>query len=70
MPMGTWTPRHLRKRFNNKSGSGDSAKAAAFKRAARWSKRFIHLSYNALSKPHIAPHYAEWGEAAKKGSLR
>lgn len=70
MPMGTWTPRHLRKRYNNKSGSGDSSKAQAFKRAAKWSKRFIHQSYDALQKAAIAPHYHEWSEAAKRGSLR
>lgn len=68
--MKQFNPRHLRKRYNNKSGSGDASKAAAFKKAAAWSKRFIHLSANNLAKPDVAPHYARWCERSRAGGLR
>ena len=68
--MKNFTPRHLRKRYNNKSGAGDKNKSDAFRKAAQWSKRFIHLSANALAAAKVAPHYAEWCEASRKGSLR
>ena len=65
MPMGTWTPRKLRSRYNNKSGSQDASKKQAFRRAAQRSKRFIKQGYNALMKPSLNQHYMRWGEWAK-----
>lgn len=65
--MKNFTPRHLRKRYNNKSGAGDKDKQRAFRRAALWSKKFIHLSANALAKPSIASEYAKWCDRSREG---
>lgn len=68
--MKNFVPRHMRKRYNNKSGAKDPTKSKAFARAAAWSKRFIHQSADQLAKPSVAPAYHEWCEAARKGVLR
>lgn len=65
--MKNFTPRHLRKKYNNKSGSGDADKARAFRRAAAWSKQFIHQPASYLEKPHVAVHYAKWCERSRAG---
>lgn len=65
--MKNFTPRHLRKKYNNRSGGGDREKAAAFRRAALWSKQFIHQSASYLERPAIAPHYAKWCDKARLG---
>lgn len=67
---GPFTPRHLRKRHNNKGGTKDKSKQQAFARAAQWSKRFIHQSASMLASPAMAGQYAEWEEAARRGALR
>jgi hypothetical protein len=65
--MKNFTPRHLRKRYNNKSGAGDKDKQRAFKRAAAWSKRFINQPASYLEKPSVAPHYAVWCNRSREG---
>lgn len=65
--MKNFNPRHLRKGYR-KSHSDDDAKKKAFRKVARWSKRFIHLSADQLAKPRIAPHYAEWCAKSRKGT--
>lgn len=68
--MKVFNPRHLRKRYNNKSGGKDPTKSRAFARAAKWSKQFIHQSASALAKPPLAAGYHDWSNAARKGVLR
>lgn len=68
--MKNFNPRHMRKKFNNKSGSQDSAKSQAFRRAAQWSKQFINQSASALESPRLAFGYSVWSDAARRGNLR
>jgi hypothetical protein len=63
-------PRHLRKKFNNKSGGNDTEKSRAFRRAAAWSKQFIFQSASTLESPAFVQRYAVYSEAARKGTLR
>lgn len=58
--MKNFTPRHLRKHYNNKSGSQDSAKSKAFRRCKLRSDQFIHQSASALASPALANQYAEY----------
>lgn len=67
--MKNFNPRHMRRKYRTKH-SDDKEKKRAFARVAKWSKRFIHLSADALAKPKIAPHYEAWNERSKKGGLR
>lgn len=60
MPMGTWTPRALRKRYNNKSGGVDSTKSNAFRRCKQRADKFIHQSASALASPAISQQYAQF----------
>lgn len=60
MPMGTWTPRALRSRYNNKSGNVDAAKSKAFRRCKLRSDRFIHQSASALASPALASQYSKY----------
>lgn len=65
--MKQFVPRHLRKRYVNKSGPGKDVKQKAFKRCARISKRFIHQSASVLESPRFATQYAEFCELTGKG---
>lgn len=67
-PSG-YVPRSQRRKHKAKRGD-DPSKARAFRRAALWSKQFIHQSANALAKPALAAQYEEWTAAAKAGALR
>lgn len=58
--MKNFTPRRLRKRYNNKSGTRDSAKSKAFSRCKTISNKFIHQSASALASPAFANQYAEY----------
>lgn len=68
--MKQFKPRHLRKKFNNKSGGKDAEKSRAFRRAAAWSKQFIHQSASVLESPRMVGPYAIYCEAARRDVLR
>lgn len=58
--MKNFTSRHLRKRYNNKSGSQDSTKSKAFRRCKLRSDQFIHQSASVLASPALANQYAKY----------
>lgn len=66
--MKSFTPRHMRKKFAKKGGVKDKQKQLAFKRAAKWSKRFIHLS--AAACINAGQDYLDWCGAADRDALR
>lgn len=68
--MKQFNPRHLRKKFNNKSGGNDLEKSRAFRRVAAWSKQFIHQSASTLASPAFAARYEVFSEACRRGTLR
>lgn len=68
--MKNFNPRHLRKKFANRNGSEDATKSRSFRRAAQYSKRFIHQSASALESPKFAHDYAIYSEQVRKGVLR
>jgi hypothetical protein len=67
--MKNFNPRHLRKKFNNKSGGKDIEKSRTFRRAAAWSKQFIHQSASTLESPAFATRYQKYCEACRRGTL-
>lgn len=66
--MKQFNPRHLRKRYNNKSGAGGDTKKQAFKRCARVSKLFINQSASALASSRLAKQYEVFCELTGKGT--
>ena len=66
--MKNFIPRHLRKKYNNKSGAGDATKAKAFRRVAAVSKRYINQSASALASPQLAPGYADYCNKTRAGT--
>lgn len=65
--MKNFNPRHLRKRYSNKSGTSDGVKSKAFRRCKRISDAFIHQSASTLSSPALSNKYASYCELTQKG---
>ena len=59
--MKDFTPRHMRKRYNNnKSGTLNSAKSKAFRRCKQRADKFIHQSASALTSSALSQQYAQF----------
>lgn len=65
-----FTPKHLRRGGAARNGSVGIEKTQAFRRAAQWSKRFIHQSASRLAKADLAADYEVYCERSRNGSLR
>ena len=65
--MKNFTPRKLRRKYNNKSGPGSADKARAFRRAKLISDQFIHQPAPYLEKASIVPHYAKYCDRTRDG---
>lgn len=67
--MKQFVPRHLRKRYNNKSGAGGDTKKQAFKRCAPASASSLSTrALRLLESPRFAAQYAIFCELTGKGT--